>query len=68
MIQTLWDDSYESTRPLKFPVQTPSLIHKISDRLTAVKGTAMLRMLESVVGETGFQNGLKVIQIKVIIV
>ena len=60
LIQTLWDDSYESTRPLKIPVQSPSLIKKLSDRLSAVKGTALLRMLESVAGETEFQNGLKV--------
>ena len=57
----LWDDAYLTTRPLKIPIENPSLISKVNDRLTAVKGTAMLKMLESVAGETEFQNGLRVI-------
>ena len=61
LIQTLWDDSYESTRPVKFAVLNPSLIKKVADRVSAVKGVALLRMLESVVGETEFLNGFRVI-------
>ena len=60
MIPVMWDDGFMSSHPVYADVIQPEQINSIFDSITYDKGCSLLRMLESTVGETEFQNGLKV--------
>ena len=60
-IPTMWDDGFASSHPLKVKVLTRAeIISSAFDQITTRKGAAVMKMVESVVGATQFQNGLKV--------
>ena len=56
----MWDDAFESSHPVEANVVTPDQINNVFDSITYSKGAALLRMLESVVGEEAFRDGLRV--------
>jgi puromycin-sensitive aminopeptidase len=51
-------DSLTSTRPVEFPVHSPSDCEGMFDVLTYQKGGALLRMLEQYLGEDVFRSGV----------
>ncbi len=51
-------DSLASTRPVEYPVLSPSDCEGMFDVLTYQKGGALLRMLEQFLGEQPFQSGV----------
>ena len=51
-------DSLTSTRPVEFPVHSPSDCEGMFDVLTYQKGGALLRMLEQFLGEDVFRAGV----------
>ena len=57
----MWDDGYESSHPVEVDVQNPDQINNIFDSITYSKGASLLMMLEDVVGEVVFRDGLRVI-------
>lgn len=64
IVPVMWDDALETSHPIETDVVTPDQINFVFDSITYSKGSSVLRMLESVVGETGFKQGLKVRIIK----
>ena len=52
-------DALHSTRPIEFPVVSPSDADGMFDVLTYEKGAAVLRMLEQYLGEEPFRLGVK---------
>ena len=52
-------DALHSTRPIEFPVISPSDASGMFDVLTYEKGAAVLRMLEQYLGEEPFRLGVK---------
>ena len=60
MVNLMWEDAYGSTRPLKINVNSNWIIKNILDAFTIKKSSAILRMLESLVGEEEFKTGLRV--------
>ena len=67
-IPVMWDDGFASSHPLaaKVDASLAQLVDRtkvlsIFDKITTSKGIAVMRMVESVVGVLGFQNGLKVL-------
>ena len=56
----MWDDGYPSSRPVVVNATSSDVINSLYDSITFSKGSAILRMLESIVGETNFQSGLRV--------
>jgi puromycin-sensitive aminopeptidase len=52
-------DALGSTRPIEYPVRTPSDAEGMFDVLTYQKGAAVLRMLERYLGEDGFRRGIR---------
>jgi puromycin-sensitive aminopeptidase len=51
-------DSLASTRPVEYPVLSPSDCEGMFDVLTYQKGGALLRMLEQFLGEEAFRSGV----------
>jgi puromycin-sensitive aminopeptidase len=51
-------DSLASTRPVEYPVLSPSDCEGMFDVLTYQKGGALLRMLEQFLGEDAFRSGV----------
>jgi puromycin-sensitive aminopeptidase len=51
-------DSLASTRPVEFPVESPSEADGMFDVLTYQKGASLLRMLEQYLTPGGFQRGV----------
>ena len=54
----MWDDAFPSSHPVEANVVTPDQINNVFDSITYSKGQSVLRMLESVVGEEAFRQGL----------
>ena len=52
-------DSMESTRPIRARADTPAEINQMFDGIAYGKTAAVLRMLESYVGETTFRDGIR---------
>lgn len=52
-------DGLHSTRPIEFPVISPSDADAMFDVLTYEKGASVLRMLEQYLGEEHFRQGVK---------
>ncbi len=52
-------DALHSTRPIEFPVVSPSDAEGMFDVLTYEKGAGVLRMLEQHVGEDKFRDGVR---------
>ncbi|MDE0802348.1 MAG: M1 family metallopeptidase [Acidimicrobiales bacterium] len=52
-------DSLASTRPIEFPVHSPSDAEGMFDVLTYQKGSAVVRMLEQYLGEDEFRDGIR---------
>ncbi len=52
-------DALHSTRPIEFPVISPSDANAMFDVLTYEKGAAVVRMLEQYLGEEPFRLGVK---------
>jgi aminopeptidase N len=51
-------DSLESTRPIRFKVETPEEINEVFDAIAYQKTAAVLRMVESYVGPDSFRRGV----------
>jgi aminopeptidase N len=51
-------DSLEATRPIRLRVSTPPEISEVFDAIAYEKGAAVLRMIESWVGEEAFRKGV----------
>jgi aminopeptidase N len=51
-------DSLETTRPIRMKVSTPEEIGEVFDAIAYEKGAAVLRMVESWVGEEAFRKGV----------
>ncbi|HXG58844.1 MAG TPA: M1 family metallopeptidase [Thermoanaerobaculia bacterium] len=52
-------DSLESTRPIRARAETPAEINEMFDGIAYGKTAAVLRMLESYVGEEAFRDGIR---------
>jgi puromycin-sensitive aminopeptidase len=52
-------DGLHSTRPIEFPVESPSDAEGMFDVLTYEKGAAVLRQLEQYLGEDRFRDGVR---------
>ncbi|MCP4959338.1 MAG: M1 family peptidase [Actinomycetia bacterium] len=52
-------DSLAATRPIEFPVHSPSDAEAMFDVLTYEKGAAVVRMLEQHLGEDAFRDGVR---------
>ena len=52
-------DGLTSTRPIEFPVVSPDEAEGMFDLLTYQKGGAVLRMLETYLGEERFRDGIR---------
>jgi len=52
-------DSLESTRPIRMPVTTTSQAMEAFDAMAYNKGAAVLRMIESHIGEDTFRDGVR---------
>ena len=52
-------DSLASTRPVEYPVVSPSDAEGMFDILTYEKGAAVVRMLEQYLGEESFRDGIR---------
>ncbi len=52
-------DGLASTRPIEYPVLSPSDTQGMFDSLTYEKGGSVLRMLEQYLGETVFRDGIR---------
>ena len=57
-VPVMWDDAFPSSHPVEANVVTPDQINNVFDSITYSKGQSVLRMLESVVGEEAFRQGL----------
>ena len=55
----LASDALESTHPIYAPVETPDQAAEMFDNITYEKGCAVMRMLESFLGEEAFRAGLR---------
>ncbi len=51
-------DALKSTHPIQVPVESPEQLGEHSDAVTYGKGAAILRMIESYVGEDAFRRGV----------
>jgi aminopeptidase N len=51
-------DSLDSTRPIRFKVDTPDQINEVFDAIAYQKTAAVLRMVESYVGPESFRRGV----------
>ncbi len=58
-VQAMDTDSLESTHSIYMPVETPAQATELFDVITYEKGCAVLRMLESFLGEDAFRSGLR---------
>jgi aminopeptidase N len=56
----MWDDGFEATLPVKFAVSNPNNVRNILVERTYKKAAAIMRMLESIVGENSFRTTLRV--------
>lgn len=52
-------DALASTRPIEFPVHSPSDAEGMFDILTYEKGASVVRMLEQHLGEDAFRDGIR---------
>ena len=52
-------DALQSTRPIEYPVRSPSDAEGMFDILTYSKGGAVLRMLEQHLGEAPYRDGIR---------
>lgn len=57
----MYDDGYESSQPVSVDVSNPDQINSLFSSITYDKGSSLLFMLESTVGEINFRDGLRVI-------
>lgn len=55
----LSSDSMENTHPISVPVHNPSQITEIFDSISYDKGSSVIRMLRSFIGDKKFQKGLE---------
>ena len=52
-------DSLKSSRPVEFEVKTPEEAEEMFDVLTYQKGSTVLRMFETFIGEETFKDGVR---------
>ncbi|MGZ7031674.1 MAG: M1 family metallopeptidase, partial [Thermoanaerobaculia bacterium] len=57
--KALTADALQTTHPIRVPVETPEEINEIFDAISYDKTEAVLRMIESFVGETAFRDGIR---------
>ncbi len=57
--RALIDDAMPATHPIWTPVETPDQAIEMFDVITYQKGCAVMRMLESFLGEAAFRDGLR---------
>ncbi|KAK3789885.1 hypothetical protein RRG08_060438 [Elysia crispata] len=55
----LYKDSLVNSHPVKVPVKDSSEIASVFDSISYQKGSALIRMVESVIGKENFKKGLK---------
>lgn len=56
----MYDDGFETSQPVAQEVSSPAQINSLFTSITYDKGSSILRMLESTVGEENFRLGLNV--------
>ena len=54
-----FNDSLKNTHPIEVTVDNPEQISQIFDNISYGKGAAILRMIETYLGEINFRNGLR---------
>ena len=59
----MYNDGFESSHPIEANVTFPDEINNMFDDIILSKGTAVLRMLDAIVGTTNMVAALKVIQL-----
>ena len=52
-------DSYETTRPLSFDVNTPDEVQGVFDSISYNKGASVIRMIEHIIGTNNFKSAIK---------
>ena len=57
--QAMLSDSLQTTRSIHFDVKDPAEIEQLFDEITYYKGASVLRMLERLVTEDVFRNGIR---------
>lgn len=60
LVPVMYDDGYESSHPVSVDVTNPDQISSLFSSITYDKGSSLLFMLESTVGEINFRDGLRV--------
>jgi aminopeptidase N len=60
LVPAMYDDGFDASRPLAREVQYVNDIKGLFDSTTYNKGAALLFMLESIVGEVNFRDGIRV--------
>jgi pyruvate/oxaloacetate carboxyltransferase len=60
----MYNDGFESSHPIEANVTFPDEINNLFDDITLSNGTAVLRMLDAVVGASNIKGALRVIQLK----
>ncbi|XP_063704261.1 aminopeptidase Ey isoform X2 [Culicoides brevitarsis] len=55
----MWKDSDRFSHPISFPVDHASDIRRIFDPISYSKGAAIIRMINSFLGEDAFQHGIE---------
>lgn len=54
----MWQDGFATSRAIKSNINSQQDIQVAFEELTYVKGAAIIRMFESMLGENSFKNGL----------
>ncbi len=62
--RTMDEDSVPSTHPVVQPLSDPNQIEDAFDDITYIKGEAVIRMLESYLGEDTFRDGIRIYMAK----
>jgi aminopeptidase N len=61
LLQTMWDDGFPSSTPIKVEVKHPEDFYRLYDPIKNSKGAAIIRMLESFVDANDLKNSMRVI-------
>ncbi len=56
----MWEDGFVTSKPVIQDVNEKKSVPRVSDPIIVSKGAAILRMLESIVSETGLRNSMRV--------
>jgi len=60
LIQTMWEDGFPSSTPIKVQVQHPEDFYRLYDPIKNTKGAAIIKMLESFIDSNDLKNYMRV--------